>query len=138
MILAISGSLQATSSNGRLLDLAHEIDSAVTRYDGLAAIPAFNPDHDDPAPEAVEALRELLRVSDGVLIATPEYAFGLPGALKNALDWMVGSGDLYGKRVAIVSAAPAPERGHHARADLERTLGAQGAEVRWSATIATK
>ena len=60
MLLAISGSLQRSSSNGRLLDIAREIDSAVTRYDGLAEIPAFNPDHDDPAPDPVEALRVLV------------------------------------------------------------------------------
>ena len=52
---------------------------------------------------------------------------------------MVGSGDLYGKRVRDpCRAPPAPERGQHARADLERTLRAQGAEVLWSATVATK
>ena len=69
------------------------------------------------------------------MITTPEYAHGLPGALKNALDWLVGTGELYEKRVVVASAAPAPERGKHARADLERTLRAQGAEVLESVTI---
>jgi chromate reductase, NAD(P)H dehydrogenase (quinone) len=71
-----------------------------------------------------------------LLIATPEYAHGLPGVLKNALDWVVGTGELYGKPVAILSAAPDAARAVHARADLERTLRAQGADVVSSETIA--
>ena len=70
------------------------------------------------------------------MIATPEYAHGLPGSLKNLLDWMVGTGDLYEKRVVIASAAPAEERGRYARDDLERTLRAQGAQILASKTIA--
>jgi NAD(P)H-dependent FMN reductase len=137
-LLAISGSLQARSSNSALLDVARAVagpEVEVATFDELAAVPAFNPDA-DPSPEAVEAFRALLAPVDGLLIATPEYAHGVPGSLKNLLDWMVGTGDLYGKRVAIVSAAPAEQRGHYARSDLERTLGAQGAHVLVSRTIA--
>jgi NAD(P)H-dependent FMN reductase len=83
-------------------------------------------------------LRALLERADGVLIATPEYAFGIPGALKNAFDWMVGSGHFYEKRVAILSAAPTVERGVHARNDVERTMGAQGAVIVHSASVATR
>lgn len=139
-VLAISGSLQERSANSALLRDAARLGApalTVESYERLAHIPAFNPDT-EPAPEPVEHLRARLRASDAVLIATPEYAFGVPGALKNALDWMVGSGDLYGKPVVVVSAAPSAERGLHARADLERTLGAQGARVLYSATIATR
>lgn len=60
----------------------------------------------------------------------------MPGSLKNALDWLVGTGDLYGKPVAVLSAAPTAGRGGNARADLERTLRGQGADVRASRTIA--
>jgi NAD(P)H-dependent FMN reductase len=60
----------------------------------------------------------------------------MPGVLKNALDWLVGSGELYGKRVVIVSAAPSEERGHGARAWLEQTLRMQGARVVASYTVA--
>lgn len=77
----------------------------------------------------------MVKAADAVLIASPEYAFGVPGALKDALDWLVGSGDLYEKPVAVLSAAPSAERGANARADLERTLGGQGARVIASATI---
>ena len=137
-LLGISGSLQARSSNTALLDVARAVGAPeveVVTFDRLADVPAFDPDT-DPSPDVVEAFRALLAPVDGLLIATPEYAHGLPGSLKNLLDWMVGTGDLYGKRVAIVSAAPAIERGKHARADLERTLRAQGAVVVASQTIA--
>jgi chromate reductase len=137
-LLGISGSLQAHSANTALLDVARAVAPSgveVVIFDSLVDVPAFNPDT-DPAPAAVEAFRELVQSCDRLLIATPEYAHGLPGSLKNLLDWVVGSGELYGKRVAIVSAAPAPERGKHARADLERTLRAQGADVLASRTVA--
>ena len=137
-LLGISGSLQARSANKALLDVAEAVaDNGVdiVRFDGLAEIPAFNPDV-DPAPPAVEAFRAAVALADGLLIATPEYAFGLPGALKNALDWLVGTGELYGKRVVVLSGVPSAERGANARADLERTLGGQGAHVLASTTIA--
>ena len=137
-LLGISGSLQSRSANTALLNVARAVAAdgvEVVLYDGLDAIPAFNPDR-EPGPAAVEAFRDLVRSADGLLIATPEYAFGVPGALKNLLDWLVGSGELYGKPVVIVSAAPSAERGVNARNDLERTLKGQGARVLASTTIA--
>jgi NAD(P)H-dependent FMN reductase len=137
-VLTVSGSLQARSTNRTLLELAATRapdGDIVEHYDALAEIPAFNPDL-DPALPVIAAWRGQVASADAVLIATPEYAFGLPGALKNALDWLVGTGELYGKIVAIISGAPSPERGAHARADLERTLQAQGASVVDSRTIA--
>ena len=101
----------------------------------LAEIPPFNPDT-DPAPTAVEAFRSSVKSADGIVFATPEYAFGLPGSLKNALDWLVGSGELYEKPVVVTSAAPGASAARNARADLERTLRAQGARVLASETIA--
>jgi chromate reductase len=136
--LGISGSLQASSTNSALLRVARAHAPAsveVVLYDDLAHIPPFSPEA-EPAPEPVAAFRDLVRGADGLLFATPEYAHGLPGVLKNALDWLVGTGEIYGKRVVILSAAPSPERGMHARADLERTLRAQGALVLASATVA--
>jgi chromate reductase, NAD(P)H dehydrogenase (quinone) len=137
-ILGICGSLQSSSTNAALLDVAQlraPADVEVVIFNALAHIAPFNPDL-EPEPPAVERLRALVRLADGVLIATPEYAHGIPGVLKNALDWLVGTGELYGKRVVVVSGAPSAERGAHARADLERTLRAQGADVLCSTTIA--
>lgn len=138
-ILALCGSLQERSSNRALLDAARELagpGTVVDEYRGLESLPHFNPDTDrDGPPPNVTEFRALVKSADGVLIATPEYAFGVPGALKDALDWLVGSGDLYEKPVVVLSAAAAPERGANARADLERTLRGQGARILTSATI---
>jgi NAD(P)H-dependent FMN reductase len=139
-VLTISGSLQENSSNAALLRLAAEVTPdgmAVEAAPSIATLPHFNPDVESTAPPPeVVAFRTQVGAADGVLIASPEYAFGVPGSLKNALDWLVGSGDLYGKPVVVLSAAPSADRGANARADLERTLRGQGADVRYSATIA--
>src|SRR5690242_8113630 len=120
-VLGVSGSLQAGSTNTALLRVARErahkgVD--VVLYERLAEIPPFSPDI-EPVPAAVSEWRALVSSADAVLFATPEYAHGLPGVLKNALDWLVGSGGLYEKRVAILSAEPHAARAVYARADLE-------------------
>jgi chromate reductase len=138
-ILGISGSLQEVSSNRALLAAASDLATdgmSVDEYRGIESLPHFNPDLDrDGGPPNIKEFRALVKAADGVLIASPEYAFAVPGALKDALDWLVGSGDLYEKPVAVLSAAPDPARGANARADLERTLRGQGAQVIVSATI---
>jgi chromate reductase, NAD(P)H dehydrogenase (quinone) len=138
-IVALSGSLQERSSNTALLDTARSVapdDITVVISDAVRRVPLFNPDLDQsPRPVAVERFRREVGAADAILIASPEYAFGVPGALKNALDWLVGSGDLYAKPVAIIAGSPRGNGGIHVRGDLERTLGAQGATVVSSVTI---
>lgn len=127
-ILAISGSLRAGSGNTALLRAAQECAPAEIRIDmfsRLEAIPAFNPDREaDTPPQSVAVLRAALRACDAVLFSTPEYAHGVPGVLKNALDWLVGSGEFYEKPVAFLHAS---ERGALARASLKETLVTMGA-----------
>jgi chromate reductase len=109
-ILAISGSLRARSSNTSLLRLAASVapdDVRVELYDGLASLPHFNPDDDvDVPPPAVLELRGRVGSADGLLFCSPEYAHGVPGSLKNALDWLVASVELPGKPVASLNASP--------------------------------
>ncbi len=132
-ILAISGSLRASSTNTALVRAIAAMAPTgmdVTLYDGLGDLPHFSPDLDDEkSPAAVIQLRALLRAADGVLICTPEYAFGVPGSLKNALDWTVSSGDLNEKPVAAISASPLYSGGDKAHASLLLTLTALGANV---------
>jgi NAD(P)H-dependent FMN reductase len=139
-ILAISGSLQSGSSNTALVRMAAGLSDSrveVPLFDALAELPYFNPDLDgDDAPMSVRDLRGSICAADAVLIASPEYAHEMPGVLKNALDWLVRSGDLYGKPVAVLCAAPSAERGTYVREALQRTLRAQGANVVLSATVA--
>jgi NAD(P)H-dependent FMN reductase len=136
-ILAISGSLRAASSNSALVraavDLAPErVEVAV--YEGLGDIPPFNPDLDtEPAPLAVADFRARLRASDAVLVSSPEYAHGVSGVMKNALDWLVGSGELVDKPVALINASP---RATIAHAALKETLTVMTAVVVPEASIA--
>jgi chromate reductase, NAD(P)H dehydrogenase (quinone) len=135
-ILAISGSLRTASSNTILVRAAAALASAafeVSVYDGLATLPHFNPDLDnEAAPPPVVDFRSQLQASDGVLISSPEYAHGVPGVLKNALDWVVASGELYGKPVALLNASP---RSVHAQASLEETLTVMTASLIPEASI---
>jgi chromate reductase len=135
-ILAIAGSVARNSSNSRLL---HRMAAAtetldVQVWEALDQLPYFSPDADGD-PE-VTRLRQAVAAADAVWIATPEYAGGMPGALKNALDWLVGSGELYGKRMLVLSAAPSEQRGGNARRWVAEVARMQGAEVLDSFTVA--
>jgi len=111
-IVAISGSLRAASSNTavlRALAAIAPVGVDVVLYDGAGGLPHFNPDLDEEgaaAPESVRALRELLAGADAIVISSPEYAHGVPGSLKNLLDWLVSAGELAGKPVALLNASP--------------------------------
>ncbi|HEY2515362.1 MAG TPA: NAD(P)H-dependent oxidoreductase [Polyangiaceae bacterium] len=132
-ILGVCGSLQAHSTNLDLLRAAAASAPAgvdVVLFDGLRDLPLFNPDlGDGSVPPAVEAWRKALRDSQAVLIATPEYGFSLPGALKNAIDWVIGTGELERKPVAITAAVNYPGRGRHGLRALGDTLFAVSARV---------
>ena len=125
-IVGISGSLRARSSNAAMLRAAARVAPDGVEfviYDRLDRLPHFNPDLDAEGaepPRAVRELRELLIGADAILISSPEYAHGVPGALKNMLDWLVSTGELVGKRVALVNAAPVG--GQYAQAALAETL----------------
>ena len=122
-ILAISGSLRASSSNSAALQAAALVAPAgmrVTIYRGLGSLPHFNPDLEgEPLALVVADLRERVARCDGLLVSSPEYAHGVPGSLKNALDWLVGSPELAGKPAAIINTSP---RVVHADAQLREVL----------------
>ena len=110
-IVAISGSLRAQSTNTSLLRAAKNVAPAgmeVVFYEHLADLPHFNPDHDtgsEPVHPAVAELRGLLASADGFVISSPEYAHGVPGSLKNALDWVVSSNELSRKPIVLINAS---------------------------------
>jgi len=135
-LLAVSGSLRTASSNVSALRAAALVAPAgveIDCYAGLADLPAFNPDLDaDEPPEAVQALRRQIGESDGLLICSPEYAHGVPGALKNALDWLVGSLEFSGTPVALINASP---RSVHAQAQLREILTTMDARLVEPASI---
>lgn len=134
-VVAISGSLDPLSANSALVRAAasHDQEVDVHVWEGLADVPPFRPDVD--GDEHVASLRRAVGSAHAVLIATPEYAGGMPGVLKNALDWLVGSGELYGKPLVVVSAAPSKGRGGNARRWVEEVARMQGAVVIDSFTV---
>ena len=109
-IIGISGSLRTASLSTALLNAAATLAPRCVKlvvYDGIGNLPHFNPELDkEPVPLAVSDFRSQLNSSAGVVISTPEYAHGIPGALKNALDWLLASGELYEKPVALFSPSP--------------------------------
>lgn len=129
-LLAFSGSLRAASTNSAALQALTSLAPPgveIVIYRELAALPYFNPDDDESAPpDSVAALRALVGASDGLIIAMPEYAHGVPGAFKNALDWLVASDAFPGKPVALINAAP---RSFHAQSALRETLATMSARL---------
>lgn len=131
-IFGLNGSLQAASSNLAVLTAAaRETDDAeIVIFEALRDIPAFDASMaEDRVPPSVHALRSGIAQSDGVLIVSPEYAHSMPGVLKNALDWLVGSGELASKPVAIITVSPTPTGGLRAQTALVQTLLAQSADI---------
>ena len=134
-ILAISGSLRKASLNTALLRAAITLapaDVKITLYGGLGVLPLFNPDLEGFEPSSVMDFRTQLRQADGVLIASPEYAHGVTGAMKNALDWVVGGEEFVDKPVALLNASP---RATHAYASLKETITVMSARIVEQASI---
>ena len=131
-LFALCGSLRRASVNraarealGLLAPPVFEIEV----WDELAALPAFNPDDEESSsalPPPVAALRRKTETCDGLIVAAPEYAHGVSGVLKNALDWLVGSEAFAGKPTMLINVAP---RAFHAQAQLREILATMSARV---------
>lgn len=112
MLLGISGSLRTRSLNTAMLRAAAELlpDDTRMTIGEIADIPAYNGDLDvDGGPEPVRRLRAEVAAADGLLIASPEYNHGVPGVLKNAIDWVSRPGYasvFVGKPVLLMGASP--------------------------------
>jgi chromate reductase len=135
-VLAISGSLRAASNNtGLLRALREEAPEGVevVIWDGLKDIPPYDADDDVvPGPVTVDAFRELVRESDAVFFATPEYNSSVPGQLKNTLDWAsrpLATNAFRNKPVAVIGSSAGAFGAVWAAAELRKVLGAMGARV---------
>lgn len=126
-ILAISGSLRARSSNTAVLEAAAALAPPgveVVFYDGVGTLPHFNPDEDVEAlPAPVVAWRVEVARADALLFCSPEYARGVPGSLKNALDWLVSGFEVIGKPIASINASPLSTAGQESLLGTLRTIG---------------
>ncbi len=122
-IIAICGSTRSSSSNLNLINAIRELAKEIfdiTLFEGLDELPHFNPDLDNGnSPDSITAFRRQLNSFDGILICTPEYAMGVPGTLKNAIDWTVSSMEFSHKPTALITAS---SLGQNAHDSLMKTL----------------
>lgn len=128
-ILAVSGSLRAASINSAFCRAAARLAPPalhVTVFPELGGLPLFNPDLEAVLPPAVMNFRVAVGQADALLIASPEYAHGISGPLKNALDWLVSFEGAVGKPIALVNTSP---RAHHAYAALKEVLQTMSADI---------
>lgn len=134
-ILALAGSLRAASINAAFCRAAARLAPAplqVRVFEGLGALPLFNPDLENDAPPPVRAFRRRVDSSDALLIASPEYAHGVSGVMKNALDWLVSFEGTVNKPVALVNTSP---RAHHAYDALAETLRTMSLDLVGAASV---
>lgn len=127
-LLALSGSLRKQSYNTAALHalklLAPEnIDVAIGN---IAALPLFNPDRENEALPAVIELKASIKIADGLIIASPEYAHGISGPMKNALDWLVSGDEFPNMPVMLINTSP---RAHHALDALREVLVTMSANI---------
>lgn len=128
-VLALSGSLRAASINAAFCRLLARVAPAgveVEVFAGMAALPLFNPDLEADPPAAVQTLREAVSQADALVIASPEYAHGISGVMKNGLDWLVSHEGMVGKPVAVVNTSA---RATHAVAALREVLCTMSARI---------
>lgn len=127
-VVAICGSTRTQSSNLSLLKaiatlMKDKIDLKI--FTGIATLPHFNPDLEQPTPlETITQFRGLLRSADAILICTPEYAMGVPGSLKNAIDWTVSSCEFSKKPTALITASSLGHKGHQSLMETLRVIEA--------------
>lgn len=134
-LFAISGSLRAGSSNTILLRAASRlvpVGVEIFVYDKLGDLPHFHPDLEGAEPPVVKDFCAQVSVADGLVISTPEYAHGLPGVLKNALDWLVGGFDFINKPVVFFNASP---RSTYALASLTEIITIMSGRIVAEASI---
>jgi len=121
-ILAISGSLRQASYNTALVNALSELsadDVEIRVFQKMAELPLFNPDLEVTPPKAVKNLKFELAQSDGLIISSPEYAHGITGVLKNALDWLVSGEEFINMPIALFNTSP---RASHAQVALREVV----------------
>ena len=126
-VLAVSGSLRLASSNTNVLRALRLVAPAgieVVLHPPLDSLPFFNADIEEVVlPPAVEAWRSRIRLADALVISSPEYAHGVSGVLKNALDWLVGGVEVVAKPIAVINAQPRATIAHAALVETLRVMG---------------
>jgi chromate reductase len=133
-LVGLPGSLRKASfSRGTLLGLRNRLPDKVSLDILDPQLPLYNEDHDRPdGPEEIHRFRQAIENSDGLIIATPEYNHGIPGVLKNALDWAsrpYGKSCLINKPALVISVSPAFTGGVRVHGQVNETLLSIPAQV---------
>lgn len=127
-VIAICGSTRKDSTNHRYIEAVKKLlgnDIQITELDSLINIPHFNPDDDkDNVIDSVKDFRQQIVSSDGIIISTPEYAMGIPGTLKNAIDWTVSSSSFSRKPVLLITASSSGQKAHQSLIDVLNVIEA--------------
>lgn len=127
-VFVICGSTRKDSTNHRYIEAVKNRlgrNIAVSELKSLMTIPHFNPDDDnDTVGNPVKFFRQQLSLANGIIISTPEYAMGIPGALKNAIDWTVSSSSFSKKPVLLITASSLGEKAHRALIDVLEVIEA--------------
>ena len=140
-IVGVCGSLQASSSNLTLLRSVPTVAPTGVEFsifDGVRDLPLFDPDleRDGVVPPPVAQWRSVVADADALMVASPEYGHSLPGSLKNAIDWLIGSGELDGKVIGVTASVNHEMRGQKGLAAVLTTLAAVSANVVGGTAIA--
>ena len=132
-ILCISGSAPKSSSNVKFLKAIAELLSPSHHtevYEGLYNFPLFTPERlNEGLPETINLLRDRIINADLIIVSTPEYNHNIPAVLKNMLEWLTDSGELFGKRVLPITFTPKAPRGKYALKSLQMSLKAQKVNI---------
>lgn len=134
-ILALSGSLRDQSYNKAAVEALSQVAPegvAVNVFDGIRNLPLFNPDLEDERVLAVEHFKGALGCSDGLVIASPEYAHGISGVMKNALDWLVSGEEFICIPIMLINTSP---RAHHAQDALREVVVTMSGSIVESACL---
>lgn len=127
--MAISGSTRSNSTNHKLINTIAALaadEMEITIFESIAALPHFNPgNNNEQVVKVVDDFRHQLRNADGVIICTPEYAHGVPGTLKNAIDWTVSTNEFSHKPTVLITASTDGRFGHTALLETLRVIEAE-------------
>ncbi len=128
-VVAICGSTRQNSINHSLINAIADLAVAsldITVFDGIVNLPQFNPDNDgDKVADKVSGFRQQLNSAEGIIICTPEYAHGVPGALKNAIDWTISSSQFPHKPTMLITASTGGNYGHKALLETLKAIEAK-------------
>ena len=133
-LLALSGSLRKASYNKAAIDTLQQLalDQVHIAIGNISELPLFNPDREEEKFPVLHILKQQLKSSSGLIISSPEYAHGISGPLKNALDWLVSGFEFPDMPIMLINTSP---RAHHAQDSLREVLTTMSGNIIEKASV---